>query len=142
MNEAKSSTYEFAEFHVDAAKRLLMRNGGETIPLTPKVFDSLLYLVEHQGVVIEKDELMLAIWPHTVVEENNLSQSIATLRRVLGESRGENRFIATLPGRGYRGAFEVTHGGDPSRRASHPSRATEMEFSSLYGCFRLGLPGR
>ena len=111
MNEPKSSIYEFAEFHVDAAKRLLMRSDGEAIPLTPKVFDTLLYLIEHHGVVLDKDELMQAIWPHTVVEENNLNQSISALRRVLGESRGENRFIATVPGRGYRGTFEVTNGG-------------------------------
>ena len=63
MNEPKSSIYEFAEFHVDAAKRLLMRRNGETIPLTPKVFDTLLYLVEHRGVVLDKDKLMQAIWP-------------------------------------------------------------------------------
>ena len=107
MNEAKSSIYEFSEFHVDAGKRLLMRSDGETVPLTPKVFDTLLYLVEHQGVVLDKDELMQAIWPHTVVEENNLNQSISALRRVLGESRGENRFIATVPGRGYRFVADV-----------------------------------
>jgi DNA-binding winged helix-turn-helix (wHTH) protein len=56
MNEGESSIYEFAEFQVDAVKRLLMRRNGETIPLTPKVFDTLLYLVEHQGVVLDKDE--------------------------------------------------------------------------------------
>src|SRR4030095_4951774 len=74
---------------------------------TPKVFDTLLYLVEHQGVVLDKDELMLAIWPDTVVEENNLNQSISVLRRVLGESRGENRYVATVPGRGYRFVADV-----------------------------------
>ena len=70
--------------------------------LTPKVFDTLLYLVERSGKVVEKEELMHAIWPDTAVEENNLSQNISTLRRVLGESRGENLYIATVPGKGYR----------------------------------------
>src|SRR5688572_8834968 len=107
MSEAKSSIYEFADFRVDAAKRLLKRCDGAAIPLTPKVFDTLLYLVEHRGVVLDKDELMQAIWPDTVVEENNLNQSISTLRRVLGENRGENRYIATVPGRGYRFVAEV-----------------------------------
>src|SRR6266487_3780342 len=102
MNEPQSYIYEFGDFRVDAAKRLLVNRDGEAIPVTPKVFDTLLYLVEHQGLVLDKDELMQAIWPHTVVEENNLNQSISALRRVLGESRGESRYIATVPGRGYR----------------------------------------
>jgi DNA-binding winged helix-turn-helix (wHTH) protein/TolB-like protein/Flp pilus assembly protein TadD len=107
MNEPQSYIYEFGDFRVDARTRLLVRRNGETIPLTPKVFDTLLYLVEHQGTVLDKDELMQAIWPHTVVEENNLNQSISALRRVLGESRGENRYIATVPGRGYRFVADV-----------------------------------
>jgi DNA-binding winged helix-turn-helix (wHTH) protein/TolB-like protein/Tfp pilus assembly protein PilF len=126
MNEAKSSIYEFAEFHVDAGKRLLMRSDGETVPLTPKVFDTLLYLVEHQGVVLDKDELMQAIWPDTVVEENNLNQSISALRRVLGESRGENRFIATVPGRGYRFVADVKAAAAPKRIAEEESFAPAM----------------
>jgi DNA-binding winged helix-turn-helix (wHTH) protein/TolB-like protein len=101
MNELQSYIYEFGDFRVDAAKRLLMKREGETIPLTPKVYDTLLYLVEHHGTVLDKDALMQAIWPHTVVEENNLNQSISALRRVFGESPGENRYIATVPGRGY-----------------------------------------
>ena len=67
-----------------------------------------MYLVEHQGVVLDKDELMKAIWPHTVVEENNLNQSISALRRMLGESRGENRYVVTVPGRGYQFVAAVT----------------------------------
>jgi DNA-binding winged helix-turn-helix (wHTH) protein/TolB-like protein/Tfp pilus assembly protein PilF len=121
MNEPKSSMYEFAEFHVDAVKRLLMRRNGETIPLTPKVFDTLLYLVEHQGVVLDKDELMRAIWPDTVVEENNLNQSISVLRRVLGESRGENRYVATVPGRGYRFVADVKTAAAPEPIAERES---------------------
>ena len=123
MNEGESPIYEFAEFQVDAVKRLLMRRNGETIPLTPKVFDTLLYLVEHQGVVLDKDELMRAIWPDTVVEENNLNQSISALRRVLGESRGENRYIATVPGRGYRFVADVKTAAAPEPRAESESIA-------------------
>ena len=123
MNEPKTSIYQFAEFRVDAGQRLLMRGDGGTIPLTPKVFETLLYLVEHQGVVLDKDELMQAIWPHTVVEENNLNQSISALRRVLGESRGENRFIATIPGRGYRFVADVKPVAAPEPRAERESIA-------------------
>jgi DNA-binding winged helix-turn-helix (wHTH) protein/tetratricopeptide (TPR) repeat protein len=93
--------YEFGDFRIEAAKHMLVRK-GEPVALTPKVFETLLYLVRRQGDLVEKDELIRAVWPDTVVEENNLNQNISTLRRVLGETRGENRFIVTVPGRGYR----------------------------------------
>ncbi|MBI3478237.1 MAG: winged helix-turn-helix domain-containing protein [Acidobacteria bacterium] len=93
--------YEFGDFRIDAAKRLLLR-GSETVPLTPKVFETLLYLVRRPGDLVQKDDLIRSVWPDTIVEENNLNQNISTLRRVLGETRGENRYIATIPGQGYR----------------------------------------
>lgn len=107
MDEPKPHIYEFGEFRLDASRRLLLRRDGEPVPLTPKVFDTLLYLVEHGGAVLTKDELMAAVWPDTVVEENNLGQNISKLRGLLGEGRGENRYIATAPGRGYRFVAEV-----------------------------------
>ena len=94
--------YAFEGFHVDAQRRVLSRSDGDPIPLAPKVFDTLLYFVEHQGELLDKRTLLEAIWPHVIVEENNLNQSISTLRRVLGERPGEHRFIVTEPGRGYR----------------------------------------
>lgn len=106
MNEPYPRIYEFDDFRLDAANRVLLRN-GEQLPLTPRVFDTLLYLVRHHGVVIEKDDLMSAIWPDSFVHENNLSQNISTLRRLLGESPGVNRYIVTVPGRGYRFAADV-----------------------------------
>lgn len=105
--EAVSTSYEFDAFRVDTGKRLLFGAGGETIPLTPKVFDTLLYLVMHGGRLIEKDELMSAIWTDTFVEENNLNKNISVLRRILGENRNEHRFIATVPGKGYKFVAEV-----------------------------------
>ena len=101
MTDPAPHIYEFGDFRVEPAKHLLLRK-GEPVALTPKVFETLLYLVRHQGDLVEKDDLVRAVWPDTVVEENNLNQNISTLRRVLGESRGENRYIATVPGRGYR----------------------------------------
>jgi TolB-like protein/Flp pilus assembly protein TadD len=101
MSPAEPHIFEFGDFRVEADKRRLLHK-GDAVPLTPKVFDTLLHLIEHRGKIVEKDELMQAIWPDTVVEENNLNQNISTLRRVLGENRGENRYIATIPGKGYR----------------------------------------
>jgi TolB-like protein/Flp pilus assembly protein TadD len=98
--------YEFGAFRVDASKRLLARD-GTPVPLTPKVFDTLLHLVQHCGTVLGKDELMRAIWPDAVVEENNLNQNISILRRVLGDVRSEHRYIATVPGYGYQFVAEV-----------------------------------
>ena len=88
MNEPQAHILEFGDFRVDTAKRLFSRGDGDPISLTPKVFQTLLYLVQHRGRVIDKDELMEAIWPDSVVEENNLNQNISTLRRVLGENKG------------------------------------------------------
>ena len=100
--------YVFDGFHVDAQHRVLSRTGGEAIPLAPKVFDTLLYFVEHPGELSDKRTLLEAIWPTVVVEENNLNQAVSTLRRVLGELPGEHRFIVTEPGRGYRFVATVT----------------------------------
>ncbi|MGH9566630.1 MAG: winged helix-turn-helix domain-containing protein, partial [Candidatus Angelobacter sp.] len=93
--------YEFGEFRIDTSRRMLLRN-GDPVPLTPKVFDTLLHLVRRSGVILEKEELMRAVWPDTIVEENNLNQNISTLRRLLSDHRGDNRFILTVPGKGYR----------------------------------------
>src|ERR1700743_1727805 len=98
MRDADLPIYEFGDYRLYAGKLLLLR-AGKQIPLTPKVFDTLLLLVKRKGEVIAKEELLRAIWPDTVVEENNLNQNISTLRRILGESRGENPFMQTGPAR-------------------------------------------
>lgn len=95
-------TYRFSGFSADPVRRLLFGPDGAPIALKPRVFDTLLYLIEHRGELLQKQALLDAIWPHVVVEENNLNQAISTLRRVLGETRDEHRFIVTEPGRGYR----------------------------------------
>ena len=107
MGDPPSHIYEFDDFRLDVGERLLLRR-GEPVALTPRVLDTLLYLVRNHGRVLEKNELMSEIWPDAVVEENNLNQNISTLRRMFGESRGENRYIVTVPGRGYRFAAQVT----------------------------------
>ncbi len=107
IDASQAPILAFGDFYVDAAKRLLLQGDGENVPLMPKAFDTLLYLVERNGKVVEKDELMSAIWADRVVEENNLTQNISALRRALGEKHGENRFIATVPGRGYKFVADV-----------------------------------
>ncbi|MEO8574712.1 MAG: winged helix-turn-helix domain-containing protein, partial [Pyrinomonadaceae bacterium] len=114
----QSQIYEFGEFRIDATKNLLSRGAGETIPLTPKIFDTLLYLVRNSGHVIEKDELMREIWTDTIVEENNLNKNISVLRGVLGEKPGEHRFILTVPGRGYKFVADVKEIGNPDEAAA------------------------
>jgi DNA-binding winged helix-turn-helix (wHTH) protein/TolB-like protein/Tfp pilus assembly protein PilF len=107
MNEPQSHIYEFGGFRLNAAKRQLLKAEEEVVPLMPKAFDTLLYLVRNSGKIVEKDELMREIWADTIVEENNLNQNISILRKVFGEKRGEYRFIATIPGRGYKFVAEV-----------------------------------
>jgi TolB-like protein/DNA-binding winged helix-turn-helix (wHTH) protein/Tfp pilus assembly protein PilF len=101
MNAPPGHVYEFGDFHLDAAKRLLWRE-GVPVPLTSRVFETLLYMVEHHDIVLDKERIMEAVWPDSIVEENNLTQNISALRRVFGETPGSHRFIVTVPGRGYR----------------------------------------
>jgi DNA-binding winged helix-turn-helix (wHTH) protein/TolB-like protein/Tfp pilus assembly protein PilF len=98
--------YQFGPFRIDAEKRVLMRE-GEVEPLAPKAFDMLLVLVRHHGEVLEKVALMEMLWPDSDVEEANLPQNISALRKALGESPNERRYIITVPGRGYRFAADV-----------------------------------
>jgi len=94
--------FEFGGFHLDTGRRQLRSPQGELAGLPANAFDILQYLVEHYGQLVEKSALMKAAWPNVVVEEGNLSQGIFLLRRALGERAGEDRFIMTVPGRGFR----------------------------------------
>jgi TolB-like protein/Tfp pilus assembly protein PilF len=101
--------YEFREFRLDPQQRLLTVGAdARPIPLPPKVFDTLLYFVERRGELLDKATLLKAVWPNVVVEENSLNQNISVIRRALGESPGEHRFIVTEPGRGYRFVADVS----------------------------------
>ena len=108
MERPQTYIYEFDDFRVDPGRRLLLEGDGRPLPLTPKAFDTLIYLVQHSDVVLGKETLMRAIWGETAVEENNLNQCISALRRALGEKRAEHRYIVTVPGRGYRFVAPVT----------------------------------
>jgi serine/threonine-protein kinase len=107
MQTPSVHSYEFGEFQLDTGKRLLRRLDGTQVPLTPRVFETLLYMVEHHDAVLDKERIMEAVWPDSIVEENNLAQAISKLRQVLGETPGSHSYIVTVPGRGYRFVAEV-----------------------------------
>jgi len=98
--------YEFGPFRVDPDKQALLRE-DQPVAITPKAFETLLILVRHSREVVSKDDLMKAVWPDAFVEEANLSQNIFMLRKALGETPEDRRYIVTLPGRGYRFAAQV-----------------------------------
>jgi DNA-binding winged helix-turn-helix (wHTH) protein/TolB-like protein/Tfp pilus assembly protein PilF len=110
--------YEFGDFVLDVDQQCLRRQDTEApIPLNGKAFDTLLYLVEHAGETLDKNELLRSIWPGVIVEENSLTQNISTLRQLLGEARGQNRYIATIARKGYRFVATVTRRDAPGMRS-------------------------
>src|ERR1043165_6399877 len=106
LNDDEKVIYRFEDFELDSTRRLLLK-AGSVLQLTPKAFDTLLVLVRNRGRVVEKDELMQAVWPDTIVEETNLAHNISALRKILGQKGGDNRFIITTPGPGYSFVAEV-----------------------------------
>jgi TolB-like protein/DNA-binding winged helix-turn-helix (wHTH) protein len=107
METPVANLYEFGEFQLDTGKRLLRRLDGTPVPLTSRVFDTLLYMVRHHDAVLDKERIMEAVWPDSIVEENNLAQAISKLRQVFGETPGSHSYIVTVPGRGYRFVADV-----------------------------------
>lgn len=101
MTRTARQFYEFGPFRIDATERLLWRD-GEVVALTPKVFDTLLVLVENSGHILTKDEMMKAVWANSNVEEANLTKNISTLRKALTQTSETDQYIETIPWRGYR----------------------------------------
>ena len=99
--------YEFGPYRLDTAEQRLLRN-GTAVPLTPKAFETLVALVERSGHLVEKDELIKAVWSDTFVEESNLTNNVYELRKVLGQGENGRGYIETVPKRGYRFAAAVT----------------------------------
>src|SRR5438270_741085 len=102
MNEQDDKVYRFGPFVLDVGERLLTRDQGEVVPLTPKAFETLLVLVQNSGRVISKDELKERVWPDTHLGEATLAQNIFTLRKALGDGQNTPGYIKTIPRRGYR----------------------------------------
>lgn len=119
--ESNSRGFTFDGFRVDLTQRLLLGRDDQPVPLPSRAFDTLVFLLEHPGVLHDKRTLMKAVWPDVVVEENSLNQNIMLLRRALGEQPGENRFIATVPGRGFQFVAAVSRVEEPSPEVAAPS---------------------
>jgi len=140
--------YEFGPFRIDKLNHVLLRDGA-AVPLKPKVFDTLVVLIESRDRVLDKNELMSRLWPDTVVEEANLSQNIYLLRKVLGEGDG---YIATHPRRGYRFVASVNEIPDPNadsvayaiepENATYPLRFTPEEPVTIAKDFERRAPNR
>src|SRR4029079_12391164 len=101
MSSLSNRFYRFGDFTLDTDQRVLLRE-GKPVPLTPKVFDTLLILVENSGKIVEKEELMKRLWPDSFVEERNLTVNIQQLRKALSDDARAPRFIGTVARRGYR----------------------------------------
>jgi DNA-binding winged helix-turn-helix (wHTH) protein len=120
--------YDFGPFRIDTEKRVLLRD-AVPVPLAPKALDMLLVLVQHRGQALEKDQLMDLLWPESDVEEANLPQNVSALRKALGETPNDRRYIITIPGRGYRFAAEVKEWDDEGMvvREKHSQSTVVMQ---------------
>lgn len=101
MSKHEGHFYEFGPFRLVPDERLLLRD-GEPVALTPKAFETLVALVHRAGHLADKDELLREVWPDSFVEESNLAQNVFALRKVLGEGKKGQKYIETVPKRGYR----------------------------------------
>src|SRR3954471_22300787 len=90
----------FGPFRLLASRRLLLE-GDQPVRLGSRAFDILAALVERAGEVVDKEQLIARAWPQTFVEESNLRIQVSALRRALGDGQGGNRYVVTVPGRGY-----------------------------------------
>jgi TolB-like protein/DNA-binding winged helix-turn-helix (wHTH) protein/Flp pilus assembly protein TadD len=111
LNKPAREIYEFGPFRLDATERLLLRD-GQIVPLPPRIFDTLLVLVIDGGRLLEKDDLMRRLWPDTFVEEATLARNISDLRKALRETEGGQKYIETVPKRGYRFVARIKKSGD------------------------------
>ena len=114
METLKKQTFKFADFELDAVKRLLLKR-GEAVALKPKTFDLLLTLVDNRGQILSKEDLLDKVWAGQFVEENNLTVQISALRKIFGEKKGEHPFIVTVPGKGYKFIADVRDSSDDEK---------------------------
>lgn len=131
MDKLPRRFFEFDSFRVDVTERQLWRD-GKLVFLTPKVFDILLVLLENKGQTIEKDALIHRIWADTFVEEGSLNRNISTLRKALGDDSHEQKFIKTLPKRGYQFTAKVEEIIEDESLIEHKSLPIQTSSPRIY----------
>ncbi len=132
MSLAINHFHRFGEFTVDSGQKVLLQN-GKPLPLAPKVFDTLLILINNSGRIVEKEELMSRLWPDTFVEESNLTFNIQQLRKALRDNARQPQFIETVARRGYRFIAEV-------QQNSAPPSTAENELLSVNSALSVSAP--
>jgi len=142
MRSGSTAIYEFGPFRLDTSERQLFRE-GQLVALTEKVFELLVLLVQNHGHALSKLELMDRLWPDSVVEENNLTVNMSALRKALGETAGDRRYVETLSRRGYRFVAPVTEVSVNSARGARtePSE-TDRSAAALEAVAARGFVGR
>ena len=127
MNQPAKHFYEFGPFRLETGERVLLRE-GQFVALTPKLFDTLLALVESGGRILDKEELLKQVWPDTFVEEVSLAKKVSLLRKTLGEDEA-HPYIETIPRRGYRfvaAVREVWEESQTNRQPEAPAAAPTL----------------
>jgi DNA-binding winged helix-turn-helix (wHTH) protein/TolB-like protein len=123
MGDADQPALHFGPFQLDPAEQRLLRD-GEPVALTPKAFELLVCLVQHQGRLVSKEDLLRAVWPDTFVEEAVLTVNMSAIRKALGDDRNGHTYIETVPRRGYRFVAPVLRGETGAKVTVAPRRFT------------------
>ena len=113
MSSEAGQSYQFGPFRLDLSEHTLLRD-GQLVPLTPKVSDVLGVLVRHSGHLVTKETLLREVWPGSFVEEGALNRTVSVLRKALGDSPSGQKYIETVPKRGYRFVAPVSESPDDS----------------------------
>src|SRR5436190_6576081 len=124
MNEQQQRFYEFGPFRLDAAGHQLFQ-GGERLTLARKACEVLVFMVQHAGETLSKDDFLKAIWADRFVEEGILTVHISALRKVLGENNGDDQYIVTVPRVGYRFVAKVQEVFENGNRSSSAKVLTD-----------------
>src|SRR6185369_5360436 len=127
---AHADSYEFGPYRLEIASRSLFR-GDDFVPLTPKVAETLLLLLEEAGRVVTKEQMLERVWPGVVVEEGGIANNISALRKVFNGEFGEDGPITTIARRGYRFTVEVTRGNGLETASVKPAQTPAAERNTI-----------
>src|SRR5689334_21641905 len=131
--------YRFGDFIVDTDQKVLLRH-DKALPLTPKLFETLLILIENSGRIVQKEQFMERLWPHTFVEGANLTSNIQQLRKSLGDNARQPEYIETVTKRGYRFIANVERVGVPAAvtHRKRPKRKVVIVLATAFVVVVLG----